>query len=72
MTARKVVAGLIGTALIGIGVLLLVLPGPGLLLIALGVVVLSLEFEWANRAVERFKRWASRRRPGPRDEGGSS
>ena len=38
----------VGGALIVIGVVLLVLPGPGLVLIALGVAVLASEFAWAE------------------------
>lgn len=47
-----VVRGLIvlgGFALVGVGVLLLVLPGPGLLVIAAGLGLLSMEFRWAAR-----------------------
>jgi uncharacterized protein (TIGR02611 family) len=52
---RRVVVAVVGFVLLGVGVLLLVLPGPGLLLIAAGVAVLSLEFEWAGRLVERAR-----------------
>jgi uncharacterized protein (TIGR02611 family) len=38
-----------GFALVGFGGLLLVLPGPGLLVIAAGLGLLSLEFRWAAR-----------------------
>ena len=38
-----------GFAVLAAGVLLLVLPGPGLLLIAAGLGMLSLEFRWAAR-----------------------
>ena len=38
-----------GFALVGLGGLLLVLPGPGLLVIAAGLGLLSLEFRWAAR-----------------------
>lgn len=38
-----------GFAVLAAGVLLLVLPGPGLLLIAVGLGMLSLEFRWAAR-----------------------
>ena len=38
-----------GFALVGAGGLLLVLPGPGLLVIAAGLGLLSLEFRWAAR-----------------------
>jgi uncharacterized protein (TIGR02611 family) len=46
-----------GFALVAAGALLLVLPGPGLLLIAAGLGMLSLEFRWAARL-----RWAVVRR----------
>lgn len=44
-------AGIIaaGFAVLAAGALLLVLPGPGLLLIAAGLGMLSLEFRWAAR-----------------------
>ncbi|HZS24725.1 MAG TPA: PGPGW domain-containing protein [Gaiellaceae bacterium] len=45
-----------GFALVGFGGLLLVLPGPGLLVIAAGLGLLSMEFTWAARlrvAVQR-------------------
>ena len=35
------------------GVAMLVLPGPGLLVIALGLGLLALEFDWAERWLER-------------------
>ena len=38
-----------------VGVLLLVLPGPGLLVILLGLAVLGSEFVWARRLVRRAR-----------------
>lgn len=38
-----------GFGLVGVGGLLLVLPGPGLLVIAAGLGLLSMEFRWAAR-----------------------
>lgn len=35
------------------GVAMLVLPGPGLVTIALGLTMLAMEFAWAERALER-------------------
>jgi uncharacterized protein (TIGR02611 family) len=48
----------IGFALFGFlvvlaGVAMLVLPGPGLLVIAVGLGILALEFAWAERLLER-------------------
>ena len=50
---RRVVVAVIGFTLLGIGVALLVLPGPGLLVIAAGIAVLALEFPWAERLAKR-------------------
>ena len=62
MNLRRVLLGVLGTLLILVGIVLLVLPGPGLLVIALGLIVLSLEFDWAKKIVESFRRWAERTR----------
>jgi uncharacterized protein (TIGR02611 family) len=51
-----VVGGLIVLA----GLAMLVLPGPGWLVIILGVAVLATEFAWAERLLARVKGWAER------------
>lgn len=45
----RIAVGLIGVAIIVIGIVLLPLPGPGWLIIFAGLFVLSTEFEWAER-----------------------
>lgn len=52
---KRVVVGVIGTALVVAGIALLALPGPGLLVILAGLTVLSWEFKWAKRMLVRFK-----------------
>ena len=47
---------IVGGTLIVVGVILLVLPGPGLVLIALGLVVLASEFAWAEAILQRMKK----------------
>jgi tellurite resistance protein TerC len=47
-TARKVVVGVLGASVLALGIALLVLPGPGILVIAAGLAILSLEFAWAR------------------------
>jgi hypothetical protein len=49
--ARQAFAAAAGGALILAGALLLVLPGPGLAVIALGLAVLATEFPWARRLI---------------------
>ncbi|MGY2700922.1 PGPGW domain-containing protein [Nocardioides sp. HB32] len=58
--AKRVVLETVGWALVVAGVAALVLPGPGLLMIAAGMVILSQEYEWAERRVEPIKRKALR------------
>ncbi len=50
---------IVGGTLIAVGVILLVLPGPGLVFIALGLVVLASEFAWAETILQRMKRGGS-------------
>ena len=52
---RRVVVAIIGGVLLLTGTALLVLPGPGIVVILAGIAVLSLEFEWAGRLVERAR-----------------
>jgi uncharacterized protein (TIGR02611 family) len=42
-----------GFIVVLVGLAMLVLPGPGLLVIAIGLGVLALEFAWAERLLER-------------------
>lgn len=44
---------LLGFTVVLVGVAMLVLPGPGLLVIAAGLGMLALEFAWAERVLER-------------------
>jgi hypothetical protein len=57
-TVRKTAITILGWVLVLVGVAALVLPGPGLLLLLAGLVVLSQEYEWAERRVEPVKKRA--------------
>ncbi|HSX17775.1 MAG TPA: PGPGW domain-containing protein [Candidatus Saccharimonadales bacterium] len=54
-TARKIVIFTVGFIVIIVGILLLVLPGPGVLVIIAGLAILAIEFEWAKRHHQRLK-----------------
>jgi len=45
-----------GFTLLVAGTAMLVLPGPGLLTMALGLTLLSVEFVWARRLLDRVKK----------------
>jgi uncharacterized protein (TIGR02611 family) len=49
----RVVVAIFGFLVVLAGLAMLVLPGPGLLVIAIGLGTLALEFVWAERLLER-------------------
>ncbi len=53
--AKRFFKILVGFTLLGIGVLMIVTPGPGLLTILLALGVLAAEFMWARRLLDRLK-----------------
>jgi hypothetical protein len=55
---KRIGLEVVGWLLVVAGVAALILPGPGLLMIAGGLVVLSQQYEWAERRVEPVKREA--------------
>jgi uncharacterized protein (TIGR02611 family) len=52
---RRVAITVVGLVVLMIGAVMLVAPGPGFLVIALGLLVLSVEYEWARRHLDRAK-----------------
>ena len=47
--------GLVGGLVTTAGVVMLVTPGPGLLVIIAGLAILATQFAWAERALDRMK-----------------
>ncbi|CAN5327611.1 hypothetical protein BH24ACT12_BH24ACT12_03810 [soil metagenome] len=52
---RKTWVTVLGWVVLLVGIAALILPGPGLLLMVAGLVILSQEYEWAERRVEPVK-----------------
>ncbi|MBM4169650.1 MAG: hypothetical protein FJ215_10935 [Ignavibacteria bacterium] len=46
---RKMIVAAIGGTFLVVGVLMVLLPGPALIFIPLGIGILAIEFEWARR-----------------------
>ncbi|MGH0030959.1 MAG: PGPGW domain-containing protein [Myxococcota bacterium] len=61
--ARRLVVALVGATLLLVGVALLVLPGPGMLVIGIGLAALSTEFVWARRWLRRIRATADEYNP---------
>jgi uncharacterized protein (TIGR02611 family) len=52
----KTVVGVLGTLVVGVGIVLIPLPGPGWALVILGLAIWSVEFHWARRLLHFTKR----------------
>lgn len=46
---RRIAVTVVGTVILAVGVVLLVAPGPGLVVIALALAVFAIEYRWARR-----------------------
>ena len=57
---KTVITTVVGFTVLALGVAMLVLPGPGLVVIGVGLLILSAEFVWAKRALDRMKHEARR------------
>jgi tellurite resistance protein TerC len=57
--ARRIAIALIGSTALLLGVAMLILPGPGLLVIPIGLALLSTEFVWARRWLARIRKAAA-------------
>ena len=52
---RKLAIATIGASVVALGVAMLVLPGPAVIVIPLGLAILAAEFAWARRWLERLR-----------------
>jgi tellurite resistance protein TerC len=52
---RKLAIAMIGASVVTLGVAMLVLPGPAIIVIPLGLAILAVEFAWARRWLERLR-----------------
>ncbi len=52
---RRVIVAVIGTTVLAIGIAMIVLPGPAMVVIPLGLGILAVEFAWARRMLDRLK-----------------
>ena len=57
---RRILAASVGLVTLVVGVLRLVLPGPGLVVMLLGLAILATEFAWAKRSMHQVKQQGNR------------
>lgn len=53
---RRVVVAVVGATVLLIGVVMIVTPGPALILIPVGLAILSIEFAWARYWLKRLRK----------------
>jgi len=54
---RRVVVFFVGALLLTIGIVMLVLPGPAIVFIPLGLAILATEFLWARKWIVTARQW---------------
>ena len=59
-SSKRILVTVVGFAFVLGGLAMLVLPGPGILVVALGFAILGTEYAWAAAALERTKHTAGR------------
>lgn len=58
-SGKRIAISLVGFGLVTAGLILLALPGPGILVIIAGLAILATEYAWARRALDETKRRAA-------------
>lgn len=53
--AKRIAIAVVGTTVLLVGIALIVLPGPALIVIPIGLAILSVEFAWARSWLKRIR-----------------
>ena len=61
-SVRRVVVLIVGSAVLLVGIVMLVTPGPAVVAIPLGLLILAIEFQWARNLLKRVKAYIDRKR----------
>jgi uncharacterized protein (TIGR02611 family) len=62
--AKRIVIAVVGSTVLAIGVTMIVLPGPAIVVIPVGLGILATEFVWARSLLHRIRERADRMRKG--------
>jgi tellurite resistance protein TerC len=53
--ARRIVIAVVGATVVLLGIVMIVTPGPALVVIPVGLAILAIEFTWARRWLKRLR-----------------
>jgi uncharacterized protein (TIGR02611 family) len=70
-STKRIVVTVVGFTLVALGIVLLVVPGPGILVLAAGLAVLATEYAWARKMLDSAKRRAAALRARARGRSGT-
>lgn len=57
--ARRIVIAVLGTTVLAIGIVMIIAPGPAIVVIPIGLAILGLEFAWARLWLKHLRRTIS-------------
>ncbi len=60
-TARRIVVAVVGASVLLVGIIMIVTPGPAVLVIPIGLAILAIEFVWARHWLKKLREMISRR-----------
>jgi uncharacterized protein (TIGR02611 family) len=59
-SSRRAAVFVVGVALLGVGLVMFVTPGPGIVLVVAGLAILATEFAWAEHLLDKAKQSAAK------------
>lgn len=59
-SSKRAAVFVLGVALVGVGLVMFVTPGPGIVLVVAGLAILATEFAWAEHLLDKAKESASK------------
>ena len=63
---KKIIIGIVGITILAIGILMILSPGPAIIVIPLGLSILATEYIWADKILKKFKNkfyWVNKKEP---------
>ena len=60
-TGRRIVISIVGVSVLLLGIVMILTPGPAIVVIPLGLAILAIEFVWARRWLRKLREMISRR-----------
>jgi len=60
-TGRRIIVTVVGTSVLLLGIIMIVTPGPAVVVIPIGLAILAIEFVWARHWLKKLREMISRR-----------